>query len=194
MIILYYYKNYDKIKNVQYVNGLKHNLLSISQLCDKGFKIEFYKNCCLICEAISGEVVHIGTRIGNIYMLNTEHASFDELSCLVSKIDDSWLWLRRAAHMNMHNLNHLVKKDLVIGIQKLKFEKNKLCEPCQKGKQVKKYFQSKNVVSSSKPLELLHIDLFEPSRIMSLGGNYLDENCIFRKEKYVSETSTMNSQ
>ena len=33
-----------QIKNVLYVNGLKHNLLSISQLCNKGFKIEFNKN------------------------------------------------------------------------------------------------------------------------------------------------------
>ena len=35
-----------QIENVLYVDGLKHNLLSISQLCDKGFKIEFNKNCC----------------------------------------------------------------------------------------------------------------------------------------------------
>ena len=107
-------------------------------------------------------------------MLNTEHASFHELSCLVSKIDDSWLWHRRAAHINMLHLNVLVKKELLIGISKLKFEKNKLCEACQKGKQVKNSFQSKNVVSTSKPLELLHIDLFGPSGIMSLGGNYYD--------------------
>ena len=105
-------------------------------------------------------------------MLNTEHASFHELSCLVSKIDDSWLWHRRAAHINMLHLNVLVKKELLIGISKLKFEKNKLCEACQKGKQVKNSFQSKNVVSTTKPLELLHMDLFGPSRTMSLGGNY----------------------
>jgi len=72
----------------------------------------------------------------------------------------------------MHNLNHLVKKELVIGMPKLKFEKNKLCEACQKGKQVKNPFQSKNVVSTTKPLKLLHMDLFGPSRTMSLGGNY----------------------
>ena len=63
-------------------------------------------------------------------MLNIEHVSFHELSCLVSKIDDSWLWYRRAAHINMHDLNHLVKIDLVFGIPKVKFEKNKLCEAC----------------------------------------------------------------
>jgi len=130
----------------------------MSQLCDKGFKIEFNKNYCLICEVISGEIVHIGKRIGNIYLLNIERASFHEISCLVIKIDDSLLWHRRATHISMHHFNHLIKKDLVIGILKLKFEKNKLCEACQKGKQVKNYFQSKNVVSTSKPLELLHID------------------------------------
>ena len=72
----------------------------------------------------------------------------------------------------MLHLNHLVKKDLVIGIRKLRFEKNKLCEACQKGKQVKNYFQSRNIVSTSKPLEPLLIDLFGPSRTMSSGGNY----------------------
>jgi len=43
---------------------------------------------------------------------------------------------------------------------------------CQKGKQVKSSFKIKNVFSSLKPLELLHLDLFGPSRTMSLGGNY----------------------
>jgi len=68
-------------------------------------------------------------------MLNIEHALFHELSCLLSKIDDFWLWHHMVAHINMHNLNHQVKKDLVIGIPKLKFGKNKLCEACQKGNQ-----------------------------------------------------------
>ena len=73
-----------QIKDALYVDGLKHNLLSISQLCDKGFKIKFNRNCCVISEAISGKVVHIGKIIGNIYMLNIEQASFCELSCLES--------------------------------------------------------------------------------------------------------------
>ena len=31
------------IKNISLVDGLKHNLLSISQFCDKGYKISFCK-------------------------------------------------------------------------------------------------------------------------------------------------------
>jgi len=47
-----------------------------------------------------------------------------------------------------------------------------LCDACQKGKQVRVYFKSKNIVSTTQPLQLLHMDLFGPSRTMSFGGNY----------------------
>ena len=46
-----------------------------------------------------------------------------------------------------------------------------MCEACQKGKQTKVSFKPKNVVSTERPLEMLHMDLFSPSRTMSLGGN-----------------------
>jgi len=72
----------------------------------------------------------------------------------------------------MNHLNKLISKDLVIGLPNLKFEKDHICEACQKGKQVKNSFKIKNVVSSLKPLELLHMDLFLPLRTMSLGGNH----------------------
>ena len=72
----------------------------------------------------------------------------------------------------MHHLNKLISKDLVIGLPKLKFKKDHLCEACQKGKQIKHSFKLKNIVSTSNPLELLHMDLFGPLRTMSLGGNY----------------------
>ena len=40
-----------------------------------------------------------------------------------------------------------------------------------KGEQTRKSFSLKNCVSTSKPFKLLHMDLFGPSRTMSLGGN-----------------------
>jgi hypothetical protein len=42
------------------------------------------------------------------------------------------------------------------------------------GKQTRISFKSKNVVFTTRPLELLHMNLFGPSRIKSLGGNYYD--------------------
>ena len=73
----------------------------------------------------------------------------------------------------MEHLNKLISKDLVVGLPKLKFEKDRLCDACQKGKQTRVSFKSKNIVSTTQPLQLLHMDLFSPSRIMSLGGSAL---------------------
>jgi len=79
------------------------------------------------------------------------------------------LWHKRAADIHMQHLNKLISKKLVTGLPKRKFETDKLCVACQKGKQVKSSFHSKNVISTSKPLELLHMDLFGPSRLKSFG-------------------------
>nr|KYP34309.1 Copia protein [Cajanus cajan] len=161
------------IENVLLVEGLKHYLLSISQLSDKGFKIEFDNTCCLICHKLTKEIRFIRKRIDNIYMLDLEHSiTIYNTKCLITKEDNIWLWHRRAAHIHMDHLNKLSRKELVIGLPKLKFSKDKLCDPCQKGKQVKASFKRKIQISTSKPLQLIHMDLFGPSRTMSLGGNY----------------------
>ena len=82
------------------------------------------------------------------------------------------MWHRRIAHIHMQHLNRIAYKELVIGLPKLKFEKDKICEACQKGKQTKTSFKQKQFVSTTRPLEMLHMDLFGPSRTMSKGGNY----------------------
>jgi len=71
----------------------------------------------------------------------------------------------------MQHFNRLNRKQLVEGLPKLKFEKDRVCEACQKEKQTKVSFKSKNVVSTERPIEMLHMDLFGPSRTISLGGN-----------------------
>ena len=40
--------------------------------------------------------------------------------------------IREIAHINMYHLNKLISKDLVIGLPKLRFEKDRLCDECQK--------------------------------------------------------------
>ena len=59
------------------------------------------------------------------------------------------------------------KNSLVIGLPQLKFEKDKICDACQMGKQTKSSFKSKNMISTIRPLQLLHMDLFGPSKIAS---------------------------
>jgi len=90
----------------------------------------------------------------------------------LQKEDDTWLWHMRLCHIHMHHLNRLNRKQLVEGLPKLKFEKDKICEAFQRGKQTKVSFKPKNCISTERPLKLLHMDLFGLSRTMSLGENY----------------------
>ena len=70
----------------------------------------------------------------------------------------------------MKTLSKLVKNDLVIGFSKLTFNKDKICDACQFEKQARTSFKSKNLVSIFRPLELLHINLFGPMDVLSMGG------------------------
>jgi transposase InsO family protein len=71
----------------------------------------------------------------------------------------------------MNTLNKLLKKELVRGLKDVKFEKDKPCSACQADKQVTNTHPTKAYMSTSRVLELLHMDLFGPITYKSLGGN-----------------------
>ena len=52
------------------MDGLKHNLLSISQLCDKGFKVIFEASHCIIKDIQNDKTIFMGHRCDNIYAIN----------------------------------------------------------------------------------------------------------------------------
>lgn len=70
----------------------------------------------------------------------------------------------------MNTIQKNFKHDLVIGLPKLNFLKDHICDACQLGKQARSSFKVKNIVSTSKPLQLLHMNLFGPTRTASIGG------------------------
>ncbi|GJY91446.1 putative ribonuclease H-like domain-containing protein [Tanacetum coccineum] len=94
----------------------------------------------------------------------------DGLTCLFAKarIDESNLWHRRIGHINFKNINKLVKGNLVRGLPLKIFENDHSCVACQKGKQHKASCKTKLVNSISKPLHMLHMDLFGPTNVKSL--------------------------
>ena len=103
------------IDEVALVSGLKHNLLSISQLCDKGYKVSFTPAACVVTKGDDNNVVLIGQRKGNVYVADFNSVKSESITCFLSKAssDDSWLWHKRLSHLNFKTLNELVKKDLV---------------------------------------------------------------------------------
>ena len=57
----------NSIEDVYVVNGLKHNLLSVSQLCDKDNLVVFTANRRLVVSMDTGDIVLRGKRYKNVY-------------------------------------------------------------------------------------------------------------------------------
>ena len=156
------------IENVLLFEGLKHNQLSISQLCRKGYGVIFEKTHCTIENTLENKTLFVGYKYKNVYVFDLHNlSSHFNIKCLSAINDNGWLWHRRLVHAHFDLISKLSKNELVIGLPKIIFEKDKLCDACQFGKQTRISIKS---ISTTRPLELLHIDIFGPSRTLSLGG------------------------
>nr|GFB28259.1 retrovirus-related Pol polyprotein from transposon TNT 1-94 [Tanacetum cinerariifolium] len=82
----------------------------------------------------------------------------------------AWLWHQRLSHLNFDYINLLSKKDIVIGLPKLKYVKDQLCSSCELSKAKRSSCKSKVVPSSKERLNLLHMDLCGPMRVASING------------------------
>ncbi|GJT24030.1 retrovirus-related pol polyprotein from transposon TNT 1-94 [Tanacetum coccineum] len=82
----------------------------------------------------------------------------------------STLWHKRLGHANMRLIQQLASKKLVRNLTKLKFDQH-FCDACKIRKQARGSHKAKNIVSTTRCLELLHMDLFGPSAVRSYGGS-----------------------
>ena len=163
--------NEYSLSNVLLVDALKFNLLSVSQLCDLGYKCSFTSKSFEVTSEDESVCIFKGFRHESLYLVDFSSSHAKLTTCLFSKSSLGWLWHRRLAHVGMKQLNRLVKHDLVEGLKDVKFEKDKLCSACQAGKQVSNSHPNKSAMSTSRPLDLLHMDLFGPTTYRSIGGN-----------------------
>ncbi|XP_073220690.1 uncharacterized protein [Cicer arietinum] len=73
-------------KDVLYVKGLKHNLLSISQLCDKGYQVYFTSHTCTLEHKEDDSIKLVGERVNNIYMIDLDSLPANNVCCLLSNL------------------------------------------------------------------------------------------------------------
>ncbi|GJZ69731.1 retrovirus-related pol polyprotein from transposon TNT 1-94 [Tanacetum coccineum] len=137
--------------------------------------VEHVDKCQVLFTEDGSEIIKDGKIIGNeirkngLYVMKLGNKSQDKL-CLATVVDNSTLWHRRLGHANMRLIQSLSSKELVRNLPKLKYDKH-FCDACKIGKQAHTSHKAKNMVSTKRCLELLHMDLFGPSAIKSYGGN-----------------------
>ncbi|GJS27610.1 retrovirus-related pol polyprotein from transposon TNT 1-94 [Tanacetum coccineum] len=135
------------INRVYYVEGLNHNLFS-------------------------GNDLLTSNRGYDIYTISLQETTSLTSICFMAKASptQAWLWHRRLSHLNFDYINLLSKKDVVIGLPKLKYVKDQLCSSCEMSKEKRSSFKTKAVPSSKGRLNFLHMDLCGPMRVASING------------------------
>ena len=113
-------------EDVWYVDGLKANLLSISQICDNGLNVLFTKYECKILDG-GGDCMCIGVRTAdNCYGITPSISN----RCFSAKNNQVELWHQWLGHANHKKLEKISKCGAVIGLPKFEKIEKCICGPC----------------------------------------------------------------
>ncbi|GJZ55423.1 retrovirus-related pol polyprotein from transposon TNT 1-94 [Tanacetum coccineum] len=137
------------------------------QICDNKCRVTFSEHDSEIAK--DGKVIGRGIKKKGLYVMKLGNKPKDKI-CLPTIDENSTLLHRRLGHANMCLIESLASKELVRNLHKLKFDQH-FCDACKIRKQAHASHKAKNIVSTTRCLELLHMDLFGPSDVRSYGGN-----------------------
>jgi hypothetical protein len=148
-----------KAQDVLLVYGMKHNLLSVNQMCDRGCEVVFTSKDCKVKSVTSGQVVAKAIRTeNNVYVLKENREESH-----LRRHDERWLWHRILGDINFNHLIKLKNLEAVKDLSRISKPQDSMCKPCQVGKQNRTQFKSKRFTSTEKPLQLVHMGLCGPS-------------------------------
>ena len=128
--------------------------------------ILFSKGKCLIMDEFGKKLISGVCTLDNCYGL----VSDADIVCNSIHLPNEDLWHQRMGHVSYKHLSIMYKHKSVLGIPKLNRVSNVVCGPCQLGKQTKAKHLGTQTSATSRPMELLHLDLIGPTRTESLGG------------------------
>ena len=92
------------------------------------------------------------------------------VSCWSAHVNLLELWHQHFGHANYKQVAKVSKLEAVVGLPKFWKVEKIVCGLRQMGKLTKSSHPKVNVIATSRPLELLHVDLMGPTRTESLGG------------------------
>jgi len=161
-------ENHSYIAYVYYVPAIKHNMLSIGQLIEKGYTL-YMKNCHLTVKYYNGRlIVYVKMSKNKMFPLNIQ---YDAAKCLsVITNNEEWLWLLRLGHLNFTSLKMLASKKMVKGIPHIDHP-DEVFENCVLSKHHRSSFAKEVNLKANKPLELVHTNVCDPIKPMSTGQN-----------------------
>lgn len=116
------------LQRVMHVEGLKANLLSISQLCDQNLSVRFFKYVCFVYNNDKKCALHGIRSSDNCYKLMKSYF------CNKASLNATELWHQRLCHVNYRTLTKVVNTCAITGVPRLSKKLSGVCRPCELGK------------------------------------------------------------
>ena len=130
----------------------------------------FEPSQCIIKDSTSDKIILTARKRDNTYVLYLDDLLDQNVKCLAFFVDEKWMWHKKLSHAHMRLIYEISQKELVKDLPKISFDNESTYELCQRVKQTKISIHSKNIVSTTRPLELSHLDHSGLTRTTSLGG------------------------
>ena len=160
--------------DVLHVPTITKNLVSVGQMVEQGLQVKFNSNGCFVEDPNNRyRMVAKGKRIGRMFTLDVEVPARNDMlytqkNAVITDID---IWHKRIGHVNVQRLKTMQSQNVVTGLPNLQVSgMQKVCEACQLGKQARHAFPHEKHVSK-RPLELIHSDVWGPTKNTSLAGS-----------------------
>ena len=120
----------------------------------------FSKGKCLVMNEFGKKLISGVRTFDNCYGLVPDV----DIVCNSIHLPNEDLWHQQMGHASYKHLSIVSKHESVLGIPKLSRMSNVVYGPCQLGKQTKAKHLGTQTSATSRPLELLHLDLMGPTR------------------------------
>lgn len=150
--------NEVKLYNVFFIPELSSNLISVTQLVESGYRVDFNNESAFIRNK-SGKVLLKAHKINGLYHINVCLNEFETV--FMGNESNKDTWHKRFGHIGEDNLIKLYKNDMVIGLDS-QITENSICDSCTAGKQSRLKFNKHKESKSSRPLQLIHTDVCGP--------------------------------
>jgi hypothetical protein len=164
-----------RLINVMHVPAASAKLISVNKIMESGARVEFSAGSCKIYKGNTLLVETFRSKSG-VYSLRPDDSRYSAELAMATKavMETAELWHQRFGHLGYSSMAQLAKGQMVDGmhVKAEEFEAagKHTCEPCVQAKQTRLPFPS-STSASSRPLELVHMDVCGPMPETSLGGS-----------------------
>ena len=168
------------LEDALHVPELTTNLLSATRMIEHGASVSLRKDKSVVSK--TGRDLIWATQDRNLYKVRATVKARPQ-SHIAEKKASAEIWHRRLGHLGYDNLIKMQKQGMVHGldvnVDDFKREAEKLCEVCVLSKQ-HRLPHPRSDSASTRPLELIHMDVNGPMQVRSFGGalyvaTYLDD-------------------